>query len=104
MAGPYNQLIELGGNKKMVAASEVGRVPSVDLQLAYETDWLYFCSWGDGYINNEEANPRSFLKEVGSPSLFLNYSSVFFYHVVPAGKEQQELTSMVSRSSKTSTF
>jgi mannan endo-1,4-beta-mannosidase len=70
MAGAYEQLIELGNDEKLIAVAEVGRVPDPELELAYETDWLYFCTWGDTYINNEEQNPLAFLKKVRFSSCF----------------------------------
>jgi mannan endo-1,4-beta-mannosidase len=60
----YNQLIDLGADKKMIAAAEVGAAPLPDLLQAYQTHWLWFAVWGDGYINNEDWNSLDVLKEV----------------------------------------
>ncbi|KAK2760924.1 Mannan endo-1,4-beta-mannosidase man26A [Arachnomyces sp. PD_36] len=84
LAGEYNQLLELGGDQKMLAASEVGRVPSVDLQLAYQTDWLYFCTWSDGYINNEKENPLEFLEDVFADDYVLTLEDVQGWRETPA--------------------
>ena len=64
MSTPYNQLIELGQDKKMIAATEVGGAPLPNLLQAYQTHWLWFCVWADGYINNADWNPLDVLKEV----------------------------------------
>ena len=65
MSVPYNQLIELGHDKKMIAAAEVGAAPLPDLLQAYQTDWLWFAVWGDTFINNQEWNSVDTLKKVG---------------------------------------
>lgn len=59
-------------------------VPSVDLMLAYQTDWLYFCTWSDGFINDETANPLAFLKEVSS----LLYFSSIVYFITEKGRHE----------------
>ena len=69
MSTQYNQLIELGKDKKMIAASEVGAAPLPDLLQAYEAHWLWFAVWGDTFINNADWNSLDNLKKV----------SIFFY-------------------------
>jgi mannan endo-1,4-beta-mannosidase len=64
MSTQYNQLIELGQDKKMIAAAEVGAAPLPDLLQAYQTHWLWFAVWGDTFINSEEWNPIAILKQV----------------------------------------
>lgn len=64
MSVQYDKLIELGGDKKLIAATEVGAAPLPDLLQAYETHWLWFCVWGDGFIDNAEWNSISVLREV----------------------------------------
>ncbi|KAJ4290794.1 Mannan endo-1,4-beta-mannosidase man26A [Collariella sp. IMI 366227] len=63
MSTQYNQLIELGKDKKMIAASEVGAAPLPDLLQAYEAHWLWFAVWGDSFINNAEWNSLDNLKK-----------------------------------------
>ncbi|ORY70463.1 GH26 endo-beta-1,4-mannanase [Pseudomassariella vexata] len=64
MSTQYNQLIDLGADKKMIAAAEVGSAPLPDLLEVYEADWLYFAVWGDSFINNAEWNTVDVLKEI----------------------------------------
>ncbi|KAK2037676.1 family 26 glycosyl hydrolase [Colletotrichum somersetense] len=64
MTSQYNDLLTLGKDKKLVAAAEVGSAPFPDLLQAYGADWLYFCVWGDGYINNTEWNSVEDLKKI----------------------------------------
>lgn len=52
----------------MVAATEVGSIPRPDLLQAYEAHWLWFCTWGDTFINNEEYNPATVLQDVSFES------------------------------------
>ncbi|OHE97167.1 glycosyl hydrolase family 26 [Colletotrichum orchidophilum] len=64
MTTQYNDLITLGKDKKLIAAAEVGSAPFPDLLQAYETHWLYFCVWSDGFINNSEWNSVDDLKKI----------------------------------------
>lgn len=68
MSTQYNQLIELGEDNKLIAASEVGSAPLPESLIAYEAHWLWFCVWSDTFINNPDYNPPEVLKEVGSES------------------------------------
>lgn len=67
MAVEYGQVISLGSNTKMAAATEVGAAPRPSLLQAYQAQWLYFCVWGDSFINNEEWNSLDVLTEVRYP-------------------------------------
>ena len=64
MAIEYDQVIALASDTKMAAATEVGAVPLPSLLQTYQAHWLYFCTWGDSFINNEEWNSHSVLTEV----------------------------------------
>lgn len=66
MSTQYNQLIELGEDAKLIAATEVGSAPLPDQLIAYEAHWLWFCVWGDTFINNEEYNSAEVLNEVST--------------------------------------
>lgn len=72
MSTQYNQLIELGQDKKMIAATEVGAAPLPDLLQAYEAHWLWFAVWGDTFINNPDWNSPETLRTVRLWSIFLN--------------------------------
>lgn len=65
MSVQYNQLVELGRDKKMIAAAEVGAAPLPDQLQAYQTNWLWFAVWGDTFIDNQEWNSIETLKKVG---------------------------------------
>ncbi|KAK0649977.1 GH26 endo-beta-1,4-mannanase, partial [Cercophora newfieldiana] len=60
----YNELIELGRDTKMIAATEVGAAPLPSLLQAYEAHWLYFAVWGNDFIDNAEWNSPEVLREV----------------------------------------
>ncbi|KAM7205189.1 glycoside hydrolase family 26 protein [Naviculisporaceae sp. PSN 640] len=60
----YDQLVELGKDKKLIAAAEVGAAPLPDLLQAYQTHWLWFAVWGDTFINNPQWNSLEVLKDV----------------------------------------
>jgi mannan endo-1,4-beta-mannosidase len=76
MSTQYNQLIELGKDTKMIAATEVGAAPLPVLLEAYQTHWLWFAVWGDTFINSPEWNSLETLKEVGS-AIFSVRSAIF---------------------------
>lgn len=71
MSVQYNSLIDLGNDTKLIAAAEVGSVPLPERLQAYEADWVWFCTWGDTFINNEEYNAIDVLKTV-SPALSIS--------------------------------
>lgn len=64
MSTQYGQLIELGEDAKLIAATEVGSAPLPEQLIAYEAHWLWFCVWGDSFINNDEYNSPEVLNEV----------------------------------------
>ncbi|CAI4213996.1 unnamed protein product [Parascedosporium putredinis] len=64
MAIEYEQVISLGKDTKMAAATEVGAAPRPSLLQAYQAHWLYFCVWGDSFINNDAWNSAATLKEI----------------------------------------
>ncbi len=64
MSTQYNQLIDLGKDKKMIAAAEVGAAPLPDLLQAYQAQWLWFAVWSDSYINNADWNSAANLNTV----------------------------------------
>jgi len=71
MSSQYQQLVDLGNDRKLVAAAEVGSAPLPDMLQAYHADWLWFCVWGDSYINNNDWNSLQTLREVGRPRAVL---------------------------------
>ncbi|KXX76630.1 Mannan endo-1,4-beta-mannosidase [Madurella mycetomatis] len=76
MSTQYNQLIELGQDKKMIAASEVGAAPLPDLLQAYETHWLWFAVWGDTFINNADWNSLDALKQIYTSDYVLTLDEI----------------------------
>lgn len=74
MSVQYNQLVELGRDKKMIAAAEVGAAPLPDQLQAYQTNWLWFAVWGDTFINNQEWNSIETLKKAGPHVLRMQMS------------------------------
>ncbi|KAL6858348.1 Mannan endo-1,4-beta-mannosidase man26A [Amphichorda felina] len=76
MSTQYNQLIELGEDAKLIAATEVGSAPLPDQLIAYEAHWLWFCVWGDTFINNEEYNSAEVLNEIYNHDYVLTLDEV----------------------------
>ncbi|AEO53670.1 glycoside hydrolase family 26 protein [Thermothelomyces thermophilus ATCC 42464] len=76
MSTQYNQLIDLGKDKKMIAAAEVGAAPLPDLLQAYEAHWLWFAVWGDTFINNAEWNSPEVLKTVYTSDYVLTLDEI----------------------------
>ncbi|KAK3392834.1 glycosyl hydrolase family 26-domain-containing protein [Podospora didyma] len=76
MSTQYNQLIELGKDKKMIAAAEVGAAPLPDLLEAYQAHWLWFAVWGDSFINNQDWNSLETLKKVYTSDYVLTLDEI----------------------------
>src|SRR5690349_2616568 len=64
MSTLYNQLIDLGNDQKMIAATEVGAAPLPDLLQLYEAHWSWFCVWNAPFINDPEWNSPETLETV----------------------------------------
>ncbi len=62
--GPYERLVELGGDRKLVALGEVGPIPDPDLLAAYEARWSWFVTWSGSFVQDGVTNPLPFLREV----------------------------------------
>lgn len=60
----YNQLVDLGNDTKIVAATEVGSAPLPNLLELYEAHWSWFVVWEEPYINDPEWNSLENLKTV----------------------------------------
>ncbi|KAK3987385.1 family 26 putative glycoside hydrolase [Cladorrhinum sp. PSN332] len=76
MSTQYNELIELGKDKKMIAAAEVGAAPLPDLLQAYEAHWLWFAVWGDSFINNAEWNSVQTLNTIYNSDYVLTLDEI----------------------------
>jgi hypothetical protein len=62
--GPYERLVELGQDRKLVALGEVGPIPDPDLLAAYEARWSWFVTWSGSFVQDGVVNPLPFLREV----------------------------------------
>ncbi|MFD7654126.1 glycosyl hydrolase [Actinosynnema sp. NPDC059797] len=62
--GPYERLVELGGDRKLVALGEVGSIPDPDLLAAYEARWSWFVTWSGSFIQDGVVNPLDFVRRV----------------------------------------
>ncbi|KAK0702396.1 GH26 endo-beta-1,4-mannanase [Lasiosphaeris hirsuta] len=76
MSTQYDQLIKLGQDKKMIAASEVGAAPLPRLLQAYQTHWLWFAVWGDSFIDNPDWNSLENLKEIYNSEYVLTLDKI----------------------------
>ncbi|KAK4041448.1 mannan endo-1,4-beta-mannosidase [Parachaetomium inaequale] len=76
MSTEYNTLIDLGKDKKMIAAAEVGAAPLPDQLQAYEAHWLWFVVWGDSFINNAEWNSPENLKKIYTSDYVLTLDEI----------------------------
>ncbi|KAI1284000.1 carbohydrate-binding module family 35 [Xylaria sp. FL0933] len=76
MSAQYNSLVTLGHDTKLIAAAEVGSMPLPAQLEAYEADWVWFCTWGDTFINNEQYNPIDVLKSVYNDEYVLTLDEI----------------------------
>ncbi|WP_426455011.1 glycosyl hydrolase [Paenibacillus sp. S-38] len=60
----YDQLVALGGNRKLIAMTENGSIPDPDLMSIYHTDWSWFCTWEGSFLTDGTTNTAAHLKEV----------------------------------------
>lgn len=73
MSKAYNDLIALGQDKKIIAATEVGGIPDPDQLTA---DWVYFCTWSGDFITGTTWNTPEFIKEVYAHEYVLNLDEI----------------------------
>ncbi|MEE1928577.1 glycosyl hydrolase [Streptomyces sp. TRM 70351] len=64
VSGPYEKLVELGEDRKLVALTEVGPIPDPDLLAAYEADWSWFVTWSGDFLTDGRTNSRAHLEHV----------------------------------------
>ncbi|KAI1313515.1 carbohydrate-binding module family 35 [Xylaria venustula] len=76
MSAQYNSLIDLGHDTKLIAAAEVGSVPLPAQLQAYQADWVWFCAWGDQFINNEQYNALDTLKSIYNDEYVLTLDEI----------------------------
>jgi len=76
MSTQYNQLIDLGKDKKMIAAAEVGAAPLPALLEAYQAHWLWFAVWGDTFINNADWNSIQTLNTIYNSDYVLTLDEI----------------------------
>lgn len=64
LSGAYQRLVELGGDRKLVALTETGSIPDPDELIAYRADWSWFVTWSGSFIEDGQYNPLDFLQWV----------------------------------------
>lgn len=64
VSGPYQQLVELGADRKLVALTENGSIPDPDQLAAYRADWRWFMTWAGEFLTDGSHNSREFLQQV----------------------------------------
>lgn len=64
VSATYEKLIELGGDRKLIALTETGSIPDPELLRAYEADWSWFTTWSGEFIQDGQHNPPDFLDRV----------------------------------------
>ncbi|QFZ21642.1 glycosyl hydrolase [Saccharothrix syringae] len=62
--GPYERLVALGGDRKLVALGEVGSIPDPDLVRAYQARWGWFVTWSGSFVQDGVTNPLDFVRRV----------------------------------------
>ncbi|NYI08256.1 glycosyl hydrolase [Allostreptomyces psammosilenae] len=64
VSASYDALVELGGDRKLVALGEVGSIPDPALLQAYQADWMWFVTWSGDFISGGQHNSREFLQRL----------------------------------------
>ncbi|KAF5875812.1 putative mannan endo beta-mannosidase protein [Botrytis fragariae] len=76
VSAPYQSLITLGKDRKMVSLPEVGNIPDPDQLKLYQADWSYFVTWNGAYIDTDEFNSLDFKKKVFNNPSVINLSDL----------------------------
>ncbi|QHW32078.1 beta-mannosidase [Paenibacillus rhizovicinus] len=63
---PYEHVDALAGGKKLVALGENGSIPDPDLLQAGRTAWLWYMTWGEGFVTEGKSTTDEQLKKVYS--------------------------------------
>jgi hypothetical protein len=64
LSGQYEKLVDLSGNRKLVALGEVGSIPDPALARAYHAHWSFFVTWSGSFVQDGQHNSLEFLKRV----------------------------------------
>ncbi|MFI5837216.1 glycosyl hydrolase [Micromonospora sp. NPDC051300] len=64
VSGSYDRLVDLGGDRKLVALGEVGSIPDPQLTRAYRADWSWFVTWSGGFLTDGISNSLDFLRRI----------------------------------------
>jgi mannan endo-1,4-beta-mannosidase len=64
LSAPYERLVSLGGDRKLVALAEIGGIPDPDKLTGFQAHWSWFVTWTGSFIEDGKVNPRDFLKRV----------------------------------------
>lgn len=75
MSATYNALLALGGDKKLIATSEVGTIPDPDLTELYGSNWSWFVTW-NSFVEDGVANSRAFLERIYNSAYVLTLDEI----------------------------
>lgn len=75
MSATYNALLALGGDKKLIATSEVGTIPDPDLLELYGSNWSWFVTW-NSFVEDGTANSIAFLNRIYNSAYVLTLDEI----------------------------
>jgi mannan endo-1,4-beta-mannosidase len=61
---PYDQLVSLVNDRKLVALSENGSIPDPDLLVKYQISWSWFLTWKAHFLTDGKHNSINHLTKV----------------------------------------
>lgn len=64
LSGAYDELVNLGQDKKLVALGEVGGIPDPDLLSVYQAHWSWFVTWSGSFVQDGTTNPADLLTKI----------------------------------------
>ncbi|WP_051317198.1 glycosyl hydrolase [Ectobacillus panaciterrae] len=64
VSSPYDRLVSLVNNQKIVALSENGPIPSPDLLKEYQIHWSWFLTWESKFLRGGKINSLEHLNKV----------------------------------------
>ncbi|SFT26902.1 glycosyl hydrolase [Paenibacillus sp. BC26] len=61
---PFEQVDALAGGRKLIALGENGSIPDPDQLIASRTPWLWYMTWGEGFVIDGKSTSDEQLKKV----------------------------------------
>ncbi|MEK3885233.1 glycosyl hydrolase [Paenibacillus sp. PL2-23] len=79
----YEKLVELVGDKKLVALTENGPIPDPELLIGYGANWSWFCTWSGEFIGDGRHNSKVHIRYVLEHDYVITLDELPEWHETP---------------------